>query len=247
MAIDLLAQHQVPSDQRVKTRPSNSSSCYCRVPLIKLAVLSLVLLLLPHQGVSLDIYAGADARFTWPTSSSCLHWQFGISNHNKDDFVSGGQLMEWFQGRSKVLSTPNDTDTTYKGRLYFYGDFTRCSGVFEIRNASVVDEKWYLVKIRTSSSSLSPLASWDLNVKVAPAFTSSLSSSHDVAENDDVTVTCSASGRPAPNVTWVNKTSRSPVAHGTWSATLSLLKIQRHQAGVYQCQATNDVGRGAIT
>ncbi|EDO29641.1 predicted protein, partial [Nematostella vectensis] len=37
----------------------------------------------------------------------------------------------------------------------------------------------------------------------APTFTSSLSSSHDVAENDDVTVMCSASGRPAPNVTWV--------------------------------------------
>ncbi|EDO29640.1 predicted protein [Nematostella vectensis] len=58
---------------------------------------------------------------------------------------------------------------------------------------------------------------------------------------------CSASGRPAPNVTWVNKTSGSAVAHGTGNATLSLLKIQRHQAGVYQCQAINDVGRGAIT
>ncbi|XP_048588695.1 limbic system-associated membrane protein-like [Nematostella vectensis] len=250
MAIDLLAQHQVPSDQRVIIRPSShSSSCYCRMLLIKLSVLSLVLLLLPHQGVSLDIYAGDDARFTWTTSSSCLAWRFGISNHNKDDFVSNGKLMEWFQGVSKVLSRPNDTDTTYKGRLYFYGDYTSCSGVFEIRNVSVADEKWYLVMITKSPSVPNgvPSASWDLNVKVAPTFTSSLSSSRDVAENDDVAVTCSASGRPAPNVTWVNKTSGSPVAHGTGSATLSLLKIQRHQAEVYQCQAINDVRRGAIT
>ncbi|EDO31929.1 predicted protein, partial [Nematostella vectensis] len=68
---------------------------------------------------------------------------------------------------------------------------------------------------------------------------------------ETITLTCAVAGYPTPSVSW----SKAGSGHSTGgnvftkpgSATLSLLKIQRHQAGVYQCQAINDVGRGAIT
>ncbi|EDO32157.1 predicted protein [Nematostella vectensis] len=209
--------------------------------LVKLAVLSLVLLLLPHQGVSLDIYAGADARFTWPTSSSCLIWQFGISNQNKDDFVSSGVLMGWFQDLSKVLSTPNDTDTTYKGRVYFYGDFTRCSGVVEIRNASVVHEKPYLVKIRTSSSPLSPSASWDLNVKDPPEITPIQNTT--VREGETITLICAVAGNPTPSVSW----SKAGSGHSTGGNVFTKAGATKADTGQYVCTAVNTVSGNTQT
>ncbi|EDO29054.1 predicted protein [Nematostella vectensis] len=239
MAIDLLAQHQVPSHQRVIIRPSSHpSSCFCRVLLIKLAVLSLVLLLLPHQVfaaadlISVDKYLGEDARFTWQ-SNNYLEFTFGISNAAQDNVAAGSELVLWVRG--SLGSTPNTTEGFYKGRLYFYGDPSPSadSKHFEITRVTVLDEKVYLVAIMDPTSyKFTALRAWNLTIR---------------AEDTDFSITCSASGRPAPNVTWVNKTSGSPVAHGTGSATLSLLKIQRHQAGVYQCQAINDVRREAIT
>ncbi|XP_032229404.2 neural cell adhesion molecule 1-like [Nematostella vectensis] len=81
----------------------------------------------------------------------------------------------------------------------------------------------------------------------APSFISSLRSFYHVTENTNISVTCLASGRPAPNVTWYTKTSRYQLANGIGSATLSLSKIQRNQSGVYECRAINDVRRPPIT
>ncbi|XP_048588690.1 hemicentin-1 isoform X4 [Nematostella vectensis] len=253
MAIDLLAPHQVPSDQRVIIRPlSHLSSCYCRVLLIKLAVLSFVLLLLPHQVfaaadlISVDKYVGEDASFTWQ-SNNYLEFKFGISNAAQSDIIVNGVLITWSRG--SFASEPNTTGP-YQGRLYFYGDPSPSadSKHFEITRVTVLDEKVYLVAIMDPTSyKFTALRAWNLAIREAPAFNPPLDRSCDVAEDKHFSITCSASGRPAPNVTWVNKTSGSPVAHGTGSAILSLLKIQRHQAGVYQCQAINDVRRGAIT
>ncbi|EDO29229.1 predicted protein [Nematostella vectensis] len=190
--------------------------------------------------ISIERYVGEDARFSWWSLNSPSSYFVGFS------FKDGSNTLCWWRTDVPV-NCPGNTSDKFIGRLFYYGNSTN-NITFEIKNVKVGDEGSYKVTIRENIAPTTIIErSGMLTVLEAPAFTSSLNSTYDIAENDDVTVTCSASGRPAPNVTWVNKTSGSPVTHGTGTATLSLLKIQRHQAGVYQCQAINDVGRGAIT
>ena len=55
-----------------------------------------------------------------------------------------------------------------------------------------------------------------------------------------VDIICEATGKPAPNVTWIHKgqvkSSGSQTAHLTFSA------VRKDDAGTYTCKASNSVG-----
>ncbi|XP_048588887.1 protein amalgam-like [Nematostella vectensis] len=190
--------------------------------------------------ISIETYVGEDARFSWWSLNPSTSYFVGFS------FERGSStLCEW--RTNLTITCLGNVTGPFMSKLFFYGS-PASNITFEIKNVKLDNEGPYKVTIYENVNPTTAIErSGVLTVLEAPAFTSSPKSTYDIAENDDVTVTCSASGRPYPNVTWVNKTSGSAVAHRTGSATLSLLKIQRHQAGVYQCQAINDVRRGAIT
>lgn len=75
-----------------------------------------------------------------------------------------------------------------------------------------------------------------------PNFTN-VSSDQSVREGSELQLFCIASGRPAPDITWVRITSSgsaSDVLHR--NATWNFKNISRIDAGTYRCIADNGVG-----
>jgi len=62
----------------------------------------------------------------------------------------------------------------------------------------------------------------------------------DISEGDTVSLRCSASGNPAPEVLWYRDGSGEIVSR---QEELSLAEIRRDQAGQYVCQANNSAGQ----
>lgn len=54
---------------------------------------------------------------------------------------------------------------------------------------------------------------------------------------------CKASGNPVPKITWSRKNNLLPGGEQTAvTPVLTLDRVDRHQAGIYQCMASNGVG-----
>ncbi|CAG9837735.1 unnamed protein product [Diabrotica balteata] len=65
----------------------------------------------------------------------------------------------------------------------------------------------------------------------------------EVKKGSSVKLECKASGNPPPKVTWSRKNNLLPDGVQTAvTPVLSLDRVDRHQAGVYQCTANNGVG-----
>lgn len=65
----------------------------------------------------------------------------------------------------------------------------------------------------------------------------------EVRKGSSVKLECKASGNPVPKITWSRKNNLLP--DGVQTAVtpfLSLERVDRHQAGIYQCTASNGVG-----
>lgn len=59
-----------------------------------------------------------------------------------------------------------------------------------------------------------------------------------------VRLECKANGNPEPEITWSRKNNLLPNGDQTAvTPTLILDRVDRHQAGVYQCTASNGVGK----
>lgn len=54
---------------------------------------------------------------------------------------------------------------------------------------------------------------------------------------------CKASGNPVPKITWSRKNNLLPGGEQTAVTNiLTIERVDRHQAGIYQCTASNGVG-----
>ena len=58
-----------------------------------------------------------------------------------------------------------------------------------------------------------------------------------VTEDDNLTLTCTASGMPQPKVSWIK-----PNGQRVTGNVLQFVNINRSEAGEYRCQASNDCG-----
>ncbi len=68
-----------------------------------------------------------------------------------------------------------------------------------------------------------------------------------VKKDTTISLTCKASGNPAPALSWSKEHDQMPKSDVTdGGSTLTLTGVTRHQAGVYRCQASNGVGRDAV-
>ncbi|XP_049818651.1 limbic system-associated membrane protein isoform X2 [Aethina tumida] len=65
----------------------------------------------------------------------------------------------------------------------------------------------------------------------------------EVKKGSSVRLECKASGNPVPKITWSRRNNLLPGGEQTKiTTTLSLERVDRHQAGTYQCMASNGVG-----
>lgn len=65
----------------------------------------------------------------------------------------------------------------------------------------------------------------------------------EVKKGTSVRLECKASGNPVPKITWSRRNNLLPGGEQTMvTPTLTLDRVDRHQAGVYQCTASNGVG-----
>ena len=61
-------------------------------------------------------------------------------------------------------------------------------------------------------------------------------------EGTKVDVTCNATGKPVPTVTWFREGSSKVYSTGEGSAALSFSSVSRSDAGQYRCKANNTAG-----
>ena len=58
-----------------------------------------------------------------------------------------------------------------------------------------------------------------------------------VTEDDNLTLTCTASGIPQPKVSWIRPNGQSVAGH-----VLQFVNINRSEDGEYKCEASNECG-----
>ncbi|XP_046382567.1 lachesin-like isoform X2 [Ischnura elegans] len=64
-----------------------------------------------------------------------------------------------------------------------------------------------------------------------------------VRKGGSITLECKASGNPVPTITWTRKDDTLPSGEESVEGfSISLDRVDRHQAGVYRCMANNGVG-----
>ncbi|XP_071447644.1 lachesin-like isoform X2 [Hetaerina americana] len=64
-----------------------------------------------------------------------------------------------------------------------------------------------------------------------------------VRKGGSITLECKASGNPVPTITWTRKDDALPSGEESVEGfSISLDRVDRHQAGVYRCMANNGVG-----
>ena len=97
-------------------------------------------------------------------------------------------------------------------------------------HCGIVNVMWYKTLLTCSIAS-------------APANFTNVSGDHNVTEGSNLQLFCQASGKPAPNITWVQVLqdgSESEVLHR--GPTWNFLNINRIKAGTFRCTAYNGAG-----
>lgn len=111
----------------------------------------------------------------------------------------------------------------------------------EINNARPQDAGDYVCQIGT----LEPREiTHTLEILVPPQIIYASSNGQvEVKKGSSVILECRASGNPTPKITWSRKNNLLPGGDQTAvTSILTLDKVDRHHAGIYQCTASNDIG-----
>ncbi|XP_073459435.1 neurotrimin isoform X5 [Aquarana catesbeiana] len=137
--------------------------------------------------------------------------------------------------RSTILYTGNDK-WSIDPRVVLIAN-TKSSYSIEIQNVDIYDEGPYTCSVQTDNHPKTSRV--HLIVQVPPRIVE-ISSNIAVNEGNNVSLSCIATGRPEPVVTW---RYLSPKAHGFMSEDeyLEITGITREQSGLYECSAANDV------
>ncbi|XP_023817227.1 limbic system-associated membrane protein isoform X2 [Oryzias latipes] len=131
-----------------------------------------------------------------------------------------------FAGQDKWSLDPR-VDLVTKGQLEYS---------LRIQKVDVYDEGSYTCSIQTKQQ---PKTSQVYLIVQVPASIYKVSEDISVNEGRNVTLSCLASGRPEPTITWrLLDPSAEPLDGEEY---LDILGIMRNQAGRYECRANNDV------
>lgn len=198
------------------------------------------------------------------TGVAFLLIQQGFPVYSQGDSSSDNKVMDNItvrQGETVFLSCSQEDLVTHsawlKGSTIMYAGEDKWSVdprvslvtlnqeefTIKIENVDMTDEGQYICAVQTRSKATT--TSVHIIVQVPPKITS-LTKDIVVNEGSNVSLVCSASGKPDPTVSWKIV---SPAAQTLTSddEVLEIPSIPRQRAGTYECTAMNDVATDVQT
>uniref|UniRef100_A0A673A248 Limbic system associated membrane protein n=1 Tax=Sphaeramia orbicularis TaxID=375764 RepID=A0A673A248_9TELE len=155
---------------------------------------------------------------------SCAHRCYVDDKVSRVAWLNRSNII--FAGQDKWSLDPR-VDLVTKGQLEYS---------LRIQKVDVYDEGSYTCSIQTKQK---PKTSHVYLIVQVPANIYKVSEDIIVNEGSNVTLTCLASGRPDPAITWrLLNPSAEPLDGEEY---LDIIGIMRNQAGRYECKASNDV------
>uniref|UniRef100_A0A5F8GW18 Neurotrimin n=1 Tax=Monodelphis domestica TaxID=13616 RepID=A0A5F8GW18_MONDO len=169
--------------------------------------------------------------------------------HNSFERIPGGQEKCTVDNRVTRVAWLNRSTILYAGNDKWCLDprvvlltNTKTQYSIEIQNVDVYDEGPYTCSVQTDNHPKTSRV--HLIVQVSPKIIE-ISSDISINEGSNISLTCIATGRPEPTVTWRHI---SPTAVGFMSEDeyLEIQGITRAQSGDYECSASNDVAAPVV-
>ncbi|XP_064595477.1 limbic system-associated membrane protein-like isoform X2 [Liolophura sinensis] len=109
-----------------------------------------------------------------------------------------------------------------------------------ISDVTLEDEDEYVCLINTSPVLMEQVTK--LNVYIPPTIVRNSPERIEADLNQNITLNCSASGRPKPTITWTKEGGQLPTGDASFRGeTLKLINLQRKHNGVYKCTASNSL------
>ncbi|XP_078380224.1 uncharacterized protein LOC144663168 [Oculina patagonica] len=155
------------------------------------------------------------------------------------------------EGQTAVLScsadghpTPRITWSKASSSLPVGRHAVESGGALIVKSVKPEDDGVYSCRAENVLGSVS--ASAKLTVQFAPEV--SLSSDRLVAEEEQtITIACSVTGQPKPNITWSNSNGSLPDGTTEKNGILKIYNASRKESGIYQCKAENILGKAVKT
>uniref|UniRef100_A0A673A2Y0 Limbic system associated membrane protein n=1 Tax=Sphaeramia orbicularis TaxID=375764 RepID=A0A673A2Y0_9TELE len=159
---------------------------------------------------------------------SCAHRCYVDDKVSRVAWLNRSNII--FAGQDKWSLDPR-VDLVTKGQLEYS---------LRIQKVDVYDEGSYTCSIQTKQK---PKTSHVYLIVQVPANIYKVSEDIIVNEGSNVTLTCLASGRPDPAITWrlLNPSGKRFSEPLDGEEYLDIIGIMRNQAGRYECKASNDV------
>ncbi|EFX84334.1 hypothetical protein DAPPUDRAFT_47514 [Daphnia pulex] len=142
----------------------------------------------------------------------------------------------WLRADDQTILSLHRRVVTHNPRVSVTHDESRTWNL-HIRQVKESDQGCYMCQINTA---IMKKQLGCIQVQVPPDIVDDRSTSDvTVNEGDNVTLTCTATGKPAPRIVWRREDGQKIVAyHGE---TLRLYRVTRQMMAAYMCIASNDV------
>ncbi|KAL9964773.1 hypothetical protein ACROYT_G028458 [Oculina patagonica] len=184
---------------------------------------------------------GSTVNFKWNFSGAVNVVDWGLKKDGVNDFRKGGILASI--KKIGLVSIP--VPLPYSGRVSGSGDVSSGQVIFTLSSIRKSDERYYGCRIDMSTDLNSPkFDSVYLEVRELPVI-SPLSINGSYIEGSSVNISCAATGKPDPEVSWMRngqiKSSGKKITY------LNFDRITRTDDGLYTCRANNSAGTNTRT